>query len=62
MDHMFKNIGTAMQDYAITSARKVVDLNTELFKGWVELNKSIMEMTPAKDWLARAGVAASKKQ
>ena len=33
MDHMFKNIGTAMQDYAITSARKVVDLNTELFKG-----------------------------
>jgi hypothetical protein len=50
---VLKTIGNSITDYTMASTRKVVELNTELFKGWVELNKSIVEMTPMKSVFAQ---------
>lgn len=43
-----KTAGEAVMDYATTSTRKVVETNVAILKDWVELNKMLWDMHPAK--------------
>jgi len=52
---VFKEANEEVYNYAINSAHKAVDLQTTLFKDWVALNKTLYEMSPAKDWLTTFG-------
>jgi hypothetical protein len=45
---VLKSVGEAMLEYATASTRKVVDFQTTAFKDWVDFNKSLWEMNPAK--------------
>lgn len=48
MEKMIKEASDAVMNYAATSTRKLTEFNTGLFQDWVEFNKTLWEMSPAK--------------
>ena len=59
METNIKAMNEAVYSYTTTAVRKTVDLQTALFKEWVDLNKSLFEMSPAKAFVSN--ITSSKK-
>jgi hypothetical protein len=57
---VLKAVSEAVYDYTTTSTRKVVEFQTAVFKDWVDFNKSLWEMTPAKGLFAPATLNTKK--
>ena len=54
MENTIKAMNEAVYNYTTAAMRKTVDLHTTLFKDWVDLNKSLYEMTPMKALFVKA--------
>ena len=48
METNIKAMNEAVYSYTTAAVRKTVDLQTALFKDWIDFNKSLFEMSPAK--------------
>lgn len=59
---VLKEANEAVFNYATTATKKTVELQTSLFKEFVALNKTLYEMSPAKDWLTSFGNFTSPKK
>lgn len=52
MDKTYKAVNDALVDYAVTSTKQIVELNTKLMNDYIELNKNIVGMFPGLEaWI-----------
>lgn len=52
MDKTYKAVNDALVDYAVTSTKQIVELNTKLVNDYIELNKTIVGMFPGlESWI-----------
>jgi hypothetical protein len=49
MPATLKAANEAVYDFATTATKKALEVQTTLFKDWVELNKKLWEMSPVRD-------------
>jgi len=49
-----QNANDTVYTYTTTAARKTVEFQTSLFKEWVAMNKKLVDLSPAKEWMNAA--------
>jgi hypothetical protein len=54
MENVYKEIGQAYTNYAITTGKKITEFNTKLFQDYVEFSRGLFKMVPGMENLVSA--------
>jgi len=49
MEKIYKEIGQAYTDYAVSTGRKIVEFNTKLVRDYLEFNQNLVRMVPGME-------------